>query len=83
MLGRRNPAHAKPRTIAAHRRAPRRPIPVACDLAIAFRPPRRRVGRQRRYGRAFSEPSERLVAVVPEAMAAPKKSARKTAAAAA
>ena len=34
-------------------------------------------------GRAFSEPSERIVAVVPEAMATAKKSSRKTTGAAA
>ena len=35
------------------------------------------------YGRAFSEPMERIVAVVPEAIAAPRKGARKAANAAA
>ena len=33
------------------------------------------------YGRAFSEPMERIVAIVPETVAAPKKPARKAAAA--
>jgi len=35
------------------------------------------------YGRAFSEPSERIVAVAPEAIATPKKTSRKAAGAAA
>jgi acetaldehyde dehydrogenase/alcohol dehydrogenase len=35
------------------------------------------------YGRAFSEPSERIVAVAPEAAAAPRKASRKSAGAAA
>jgi acetaldehyde dehydrogenase/alcohol dehydrogenase len=35
------------------------------------------------YGRAFSEPSERIVAVAREAIAAPKKTLRKAAGAAA
>jgi hypothetical protein len=47
MLGRRHPAQVQPRMIAADRRSPRHPIPVACDLAIAFRPPRTRAGRCR------------------------------------